>query len=165
LHLKKPEQHLISMGTHYKGTKCEVQALDTFIKLVRGTDSLNSRLRGSLGPDSSLTESQFAVLEALLHLGPLCLGVLAQKLLKTGGNLTLVVKNLEKQGLVRRRQESSDKRYTFIHLTPTGEKLIRKVFVQHVQAIVKEMQVLSLAEQAELGRLCKKLGLSAAKHR
>ena len=148
------------MGTHYKGTKREVQALDTFIKLVRGTDSLNSRLRGSLGPDSSLTESQFAVLEALLHLGPLCLSVLAQKLLKTGGNLTLVVKNLEKQGLVRRKQESSDKRYTSIHLTPSGEKLIRKVFARHVEAIVKEMQVLSLAEQAELGRLCKSLGLA-----
>jgi len=149
------------MGTHYKGTKREVQALDTFIKLVRGTDSLTSRLRSHLESSSSpLTESQFAVLEALLHLGPLCLSVLAQKLLKTGGNLTLVVKNLEKQGFVRRKQESSDKRYTSIHLTPAGEKVIRRVFARHVAAIVNQMQVLSLAEQAELGRLCKRLGLA-----
>jgi MarR family 2-MHQ and catechol resistance regulon transcriptional repressor len=147
------------MGTHYKGSKREVQALDTFIKLIRGTDSLSSRLRGRLEP-SSLTESQFAVLEALLHLGPLCLSVLAQKLLKTGGNLTLVVKNLEKQGLVKRKQESSDRRYTSIHLTPSGEKLIRKVFANHAEAITQEMQILSTQEQAELGRLCKKLGLA-----
>src|ERR1700756_5121326 len=112
------------MPTHYKGSKREVQALDTFIKLMRGTNSLTARLRSHL-EFSSLTESQFAVLEALLHLGPLCLSVLAQKLLQTGGNLTLVVKSLEKQGLVKRKQESSDRRYTSIHLTPSGEKLIR----------------------------------------
>jgi MarR family 2-MHQ and catechol resistance regulon transcriptional repressor len=150
------------MGTHYKGTKQEVQALDAFIKLIRGTNSLSSRLRAHLESASSLTESQFAVLEALLHLGPRCLTVLAEKLLKTGGNLTLVVRNLEKQGLVKRKQESSDRRYTSIHLTPAGEKLIRRVFAQHAAAIVKEMKVLSLTEQAELGRLCKKLGLAGS---
>jgi MarR family 2-MHQ and catechol resistance regulon transcriptional repressor len=148
------------MGTHYKGTKREVQALDTFIKLMRGSDSVMSRLRGSLD-SSDLTESQFAVLEALLHLGPLCLTVLAQKLLKSGGNLTMVVNNLQKRGLVRKQQEGSDRRYTSIHLTPSGEKLIRKVFARHLAAIVKEMQVLSLDEQAELGRLCRKLGLAS----
>jgi MarR family 2-MHQ and catechol resistance regulon transcriptional repressor len=147
------------MGTHYKGAKREVQALDTFIKLIRGTESLSARLRSHLD-ETSLTDSQFSVLEALLHLGPLCLSSLAQKLLKTGGNLTLVVRNLEKQGLVRRKQESSDRRYTSIHLTASGEKLIRKVFARHVEAITKEMQILSPEEQAELGRLCKKLGLA-----
>ena len=77
------------MGTHYKGTKREVQALDTFIKLVRGTDSLTSRLRSHLESSSSpLTESQFAVLEALLHLGPLCLSVLATLTLMRKSTLT-----------------------------------------------------------------------------
>src|SRR5213078_4026775 len=76
-----------AMGTHYKGSKREVQALDTFIKLIRGTESLSARLRSRLD-ETSLTDSQFSVLEALLHLGPLCLSSLAQKLLKTGGNLT-----------------------------------------------------------------------------
>jgi MarR family 2-MHQ and catechol resistance regulon transcriptional repressor len=147
------------MGTHYKGAKREVQALDTFIKLIRGTESLSARLRSHLD-ETSLTDSQFSVLEALLHLGPLCLSSLAQKLLKTGGNLTLVVRNLEKQGLVRRKQESADRRYTSIHLTPSGEKLIRKVFAKHAHAITQEMQILSPEEQVELGRLCKKLGLA-----
>jgi MarR family 2-MHQ and catechol resistance regulon transcriptional repressor len=148
------------MPTHYKGSKQEVQALDAFIKLVRGSDSVMSRLRGSLD-SSDLTESQFAVLEALLHLGPLCLKALAQKLLKSGGNLTMVVNNLQKRGLVRRQQEGSDRRYTSIHLTPSGDKLIRRVFATHVVAIVREMQALSPPEQAELGRLCKKLGLAS----
>jgi MarR family 2-MHQ and catechol resistance regulon transcriptional repressor len=147
------------MGTHYKGSKREVQALDTFIKLVRCNESLTSRLRSSLD-SSDLSESQFAVLEALLHLGPLCLTALAEKLLKSGGNLTMVVNNLQKRGLVRKQQEGSDRRYTSIHLTPSGEKLIRKVFARHVVAIVKEMQALSLDDQAELARLCKKLGLA-----
>jgi len=52
---KKPDEHLIAMGTHYKGTKREVQALNTFIKLMRGTGSLTSRLRSHLD-NSSLTE-------------------------------------------------------------------------------------------------------------
>jgi DNA-binding MarR family transcriptional regulator len=93
------------MPTYHKGTPQEVQALDTFIKLTRATDSLQARLarRETFG---DLTPRQFGVLETLYHLGPMRQGEICAKLLKSGGNITLVVDNLEKRGLVRRQRDS-----------------------------------------------------------
>src|SRR5215510_5039886 len=123
------------MPTHYRGTPVEVLALDTFIKLSRASESVGARLihGGTLG---SLTESQFGVLETLLHLGPLCLGEISAKLLKSGGNITLVVDNLEKQGLVRRERDPDDRRMVVVSLTEAGEALIQQVMPRHVAAIV-----------------------------
>lgn len=145
------------MPTHYKGTPVEVRALNLIIKLVRCSDSINHRLEQPL-QQSGLTTSQFGVLEALWHLGPLCLSDLARKLLKTGGNLTLVVRNLERDGMVRRRQANDDRRYFRIELTAKGKKLVQAVFAQHLQRVVRITGVLQPAEQEELARLCKRLG-------
>lgn len=149
------------MPTHYQGSSQEVRALELIIKLTRCADSVNHRLEMALA-ESGLTTSQFGVLEALHHLGPLCLSDLAKKLLKTGGNLTLVVRNLERDGLVKRQQSKEDRRFQLIRLTPKGERLIRKVFPQHLGRLVKLMSVLEPAEQEQLARLCKLLGKNGA---
>jgi MarR family 2-MHQ and catechol resistance regulon transcriptional repressor len=103
------------MGTHYKGSKKEVNSLNTYIKLIRVVESLNSTLYVSLLKEG-LTESQFGVLEALFHLGPMSQKNLGGKLLKSGGNITLVIDNLEKRGLVIRRRGVVDRRYFNIQL-------------------------------------------------
>ncbi|MNL38521.1 HTH-type transcriptional regulator MhqR [compost metagenome] len=105
-----------------------------------------------------LTLSQFGTLEILHHVGPLCARDLCLKLLTSSGNITLVIDNLEKRGLVRRVRESSDRRVVTIHLTPEGETLIRDVFPRHVAGITETLGVLSPDEQEELRRLCRKLG-------
>ncbi len=87
------------MGTHYDGSESEVKTLNAFIKLMRASESINNRLNRHLA-EQDLTVSQFGVLEALLHLGPLNQKSLAEKLLKSGGNITLVIDNLEKSGWV-----------------------------------------------------------------
>jgi MarR family 2-MHQ and catechol resistance regulon transcriptional repressor len=145
------------MPTHFKGTAKETLALNTFIKLTRASDSVVGRLfrRGLLG---DLTPSQFGVLEALHHVGPLCQGEISSKLLRSSGNITLVIDNLEKQGLVRRERDTNDRRLVRVSLTPEGERLIRKIFPEHVKAIAEEMGTLSAPEQQQLGELCKKLG-------
>jgi len=56
------------MGTHYKGTKKEIRALNTYIKFIRASDSLSSRINSRL-TKTELSESQFNVLDALFHLG------------------------------------------------------------------------------------------------
>ena len=145
------------MPTHHRGTDEERRALDAYIKLVRASESLAARLAPQLDA-AGLTISQFGALEALYHLGPLCQRDLAAKLLKSGGNITLVVDNLEKRGLVRRQRERDDRRFITVHLTDAGQALIERVFPAHVAALVAEMGVLSGDEQVELGRLCKKLG-------
>ncbi len=145
------------MPTHYQGTPEEALALDTFIKLTRAADSFCARLysRGTMG---DLTPTQFGVMESLYHLGPMSQGEIGAKLLKSGGNMTLVVDNLEKQGLVRRQRDLEDRRVVTVSLTPAGRELIGGIFPGHVAAIVEEMSVLSAEEQQNLGRLCRKLG-------
>ena len=145
------------MPTHFQGNPETIRALDTFIKLTRATESLLARLsrRGTMG---SLSASQFAVLEALYHLGPLTQGQVSAKLLKSTGNLTLVIDNLEKRGHVRRARENHDRRVVTIHLTDAGRALIERLFPAHAAAICDELNLLSVAEQEQLARICARLG-------
>ena len=131
--------------------------LNTFIKLTRSYESFMARLvqRGAIG---DLTFSQFGVLETLYHLGPMCQGDVSGKLLKSCGNITLVLDNLEKRGLVRCDRNPEDRRMLMISLTHTGEELIAQIFPEQARAITVEMSVLTPEEQATLGVLCKKLG-------
>lgn len=146
------------MGTKYKGSEREIRALDSYIKLVRATEAVNSRSSQNYTA-AGLTVSQFGVLEALFHGGPLCQRDLARKILKSTGNITMVIDNLEKRGLVQRERGFEDRRFITIHLTDQGTEMIGSIFPGQVAAIVKEMQVLTPGEQGELARLCRKLGL------
>ncbi|MBI1881639.1 MAG: MarR family transcriptional regulator [Chloroflexi bacterium] len=145
------------MPTHYRGSDQEVLALNTFIKLSRASDALLARLNQH-DTMANLTHSQFGVLESLYHLGPMCPGELSTKLLKSGGNMTLVIDNLEKQGLVQRERDSEDRRMIIVSLTPAGHELISEIFPNHVAAIVEELSYLTPEEQKTLGDLCRKLG-------
>lgn len=146
------------MGTHYKGKTEEKLALNAFIALMRASESLNSRLYMSL-KKYKLTISQFGTLEALYHLGPMCQSTLGKKLLKSGGNITMVIDNLEKRSLVTRKRDSNDRRFISVHLTDEGEKLIKEVLPIHVGNIVNELNILSGEELKKLTEYCKKIGL------
>jgi len=146
------------MGTHYKGNKKEVKTLNAFIKLTRASESINDRLNRHHAKQN-LTVSQFGVLEALLHLGSLNQKALGKKLLKSGGNITLVVDNLEKSGWVERQRNPEDRRSMLVHLTPEGEDLISSYFPRHLENIMEEFKVLSNEELDQLAVMCKKVGL------
>lgn len=145
------------MPTHYSGTRAEMRTLDTFIKLTRCTNSLLARLaeRNTIG---DLTWSQFAVLEALYHLGHMTQGEISAKVLKSGSNMTTVIDNLERDGLVRRERDANDRRVIHVHLTEAGSAKVEAVLPGHIAALVDEFKVLSPSEQETLGELCKKLG-------
>lgn len=145
------------MPTHYKGSQKAVAALSAYINLMRASDSLAARLTAQL-ESHELTMGQFGVLEALYHLGPMCQRMLGKKLLRSGGNITVVVDNLEKHGLVRRERQKDDRRKVMIRLTQPGKAILEQVLPPHVEAIVKEMSRLTPDEQEELRRLCRKLG-------
>ena len=147
------------MGTHYDGRPAETRALDAYIKLTRAAASVDARLAPGLA-EAGLTPTQLGVLEALLHLGPLGQRTLGAKLLSSGGNITTVVDNLERRGLVRRERRDDDRRHVTVHLTAEGRRLIAKVFPSHVREIVAAFSALTAAEQEALGRPAKKLGLS-----
>jgi len=147
------------MGTHYDGRPAEIRALDAYIKLTRAVSAVEARLAPGVA-QAALTPTQLGVLEALLHLGPLGQRTLRDKLLTSGGNVTMVIDNLERRGLVRRERRDDDRRNVIVHLTPEGRRLIARAFPGHVRAIVDAFSALSPAEQETLGRLAKKLGLS-----
>ena len=144
------------MGTHYRGTKKEIRALNTYIKFMRTADSLSSRINSQL-IKTELSESQLNVLDALFHLGPLSQKDLDKKLLRSGGNITMVIDNLEKRKFVERKRGTKDRRIFTVHLTPEGKKLMEKVLPQKVDAVTNEILKLSKDEQYEFQRLCKKI--------
>lgn len=146
------------MATHFQGTDQERQALDAFIKLNRGAESVSRRVNEHLR-DHHLTVSQFGVLEALYHLGPMPVGELAGKILRSSANLTLVIDNLVKQGLAARERRADDRRAVEISLTSKGQALVAELLPGHVAGVVAAFDSLSAEEQATLAALCRKVGL------
>ena len=145
------------MIKRFKGTPAQERALSAYVKLERAAGAAFAYARVGL-EEAGLTLSQFAVLEALYHLGPLFLGDLARRILTSSGNLTLVVDNLQKRGLVKRKQQGKDKRFILATITPAGKKLIARIFPEHARRITEVMARLKPDEQEQLGDLCRKLG-------
>jgi MarR family 2-MHQ and catechol resistance regulon transcriptional repressor len=149
------------MPTRHRGTADEVRALNGLITLVRCSEAVGVALHRELGR-KGLTSSQFGVLEALFHLGPLCQGDLAAKLLRTGASTTSVVEGLERRGLLVRQRTEEDKRFVRVALTSKGRRLIEDLFPSHAEKVARVFSALSADEQEELRRLCRKLGTAAA---
>jgi MarR family transcriptional regulator, 2-MHQ and catechol-resistance regulon repressor len=148
------------MATRHRGPEKEVRALNAYIALMRAAESVTARLQGRLA-EASVTGGQFGALEALYHLGPMRPNELARKLLRSAGNMTTVLDNLERRGWVVRRREKDDRRCLTVHLTDAGRRLVARVFPGHVEDLVREFGVLTAAEQEELRRLCRALGTGA----
>jgi MarR family 2-MHQ and catechol resistance regulon transcriptional repressor len=139
----------------------EEQALRLWISLARCYITF-SRAVACKVAEYDLTAPQFGVLETLLHLGPLSLGELAEKLLVTGGNVTYVMDRLETQGLVVRERSGDDRRVVRAHLTTKGRATIEGVFPGHVGFVQGLVQGLGSEERDELRVLLKKLGRGIA---
>ncbi len=148
------------MPTKYRGNAAEVRALNTFIKLMRATDALGGSLARALASEADLTMSQFGVLEALLHLGPLSQGDICHKLLLSGSNITTVIDNLEKRQLVRRERRTDDRRVVEVSLTAKGRHVIEGLFPDHARRITNLFSALTPKQQDQLAALCRTLGLS-----
>lgn len=110
---------------------------------------------------AGLGRSDFGVLEALLHKGPLPVNILGAKVLLTSGSITTAVDRLEHQGLVKRGSHAVDRRARIVHLTPAGRKLVRRLFTGHQKAMEQAASALSPPERAVLIRLLRKLGRAA----
>lgn len=149
------------MSTHYPGTAEERLALDAYIKLTRAAESTGARINHHLH-EFDLTVSQFGVLEALYHLGPMPVGRLGEKILKSSGNMTLVVDNLARRGLIARERREDDRRCIEVSLTSQGAALVERILPGHVAGVVAVMGALTAEEQEQLGGLCRKLGLAQA---
>ncbi len=134
-------------------------ALSMWVKLARASATFG-RLAGKDIEKHGLTHPQFGVLEMLGHLGPLTIGEIGKRMLVTGGCVTVILDNLEREGLVERTRSSDDRRVIRVRLTSDGESKFKSIFGKHADRVAELASVLSHQEQIQLSTLLKKLGLS-----
>jgi MarR family 2-MHQ and catechol resistance regulon transcriptional repressor len=132
-----------------------------WLVLWKAFDSLQLHALRSIR-EMGLGLSDFGVLEALLHKGPLPVNALGAKIRLTSGSISVAIDRLEEKGLVERKDDAEDRRARVVHLTPAGRKLIESAFRQHTAAMERSTAGLSKLERAQAIRLLKKLGGQAA---
>jgi MarR family transcriptional regulator, 2-MHQ and catechol-resistance regulon repressor len=136
-------------------------ALKLWVVLARATAAVTKHMESDIAR-YDLTGTEFGILEALYHKGPMLLGEIQRKILVTSGGITYLVDRLVEKGLVRREQCEEDRRARYAVLTPTGQSLIKRIFPAHAARIEQAVSGLTAAEQREAIQLLRKLGLSAA---
>jgi MarR family 2-MHQ and catechol resistance regulon transcriptional repressor len=137
------------------------QSLKLWVVLARAYAAVGRQVDADIGRHG-LTTTEFGILEALHHKGPLLLGEIQRKVLVTSGGITYLVDRLVEKGLVRREDCPSDRRARYAVLTPAGEALISRIFPDHAARIERALSGLSAEEQAETTALLRRLGLAAA---
>lgn len=130
--------------------------MKTLIALTRCTQRVHKRELRTI-KEGGLTVSQFAVLELLYHKGDLKICEILEKSLATGGNMTVVIDNLAKEGMVSRCSDPKDRRVNLISITEKGKKLISNIFPKHVENINEIFSVLTTEEKNNLINILKKL--------
>lgn len=113
---------------------------------------------GKLG----LSLTDFAIMEALLHKGPLAVNDIGKKVSLTSGSITTAIDRLGERGLVERRGDQADRRARIVHLTAAGHKVISAAFAKHAATLDTLGGELSAVERHHAIRLLKKLGHAAA---
>ena len=131
-----------------------------WVVLWKATKAVEAHARRSV-QGTELGLSDFGVLEALLHKGPLPISALGKKVLLSSGSMTAAVDRLEKSGYVERAPMSTDRRACIVHLTEEGSKLIGKVFAEHERDMERVFSLMDNSERRALANLLRKLGHGA----
>ena len=137
-------------------------ALKLLVVMARAFNAVTEFVGREDMEQHGITPTEFAILEALYHKGPLLLGEVQRKILVTSGGITYLVDRLVEKGLVKREQCPEDRRARYAVLTPAGQALIKKIFPAHAARIEQAMSGLTQAEQREATALLRKLGLAVA---
>jgi MarR family 2-MHQ and catechol resistance regulon transcriptional repressor len=114
-------------------------------------------LKGGLG------ESDFRVLEVLLHKGPMPVNAIGPKVDLNPGSVSVAVDRLYKKGLVSRVESGSDRRVRTVSLTDKGRRVFVPIFREHAALIKRAFQNVSPEEQRKLEEVLKKIGRRAEK--
>jgi MarR family transcriptional regulator, 2-MHQ and catechol-resistance regulon repressor len=112
--------------------------------------------------ETGLGLSDFGVLEALLHKGPLPVNTIGPIVDLTPGSISIAVDRLVAKGLVSRAESADDRRVRMVALTPRGKTLIVLAFRKHAGQMKKVFSELSAEELRCLETTLKKAGKRAA---
>lgn len=137
------------------------KAVQAYVKLIRSAEALHVRVSRGLAIEG-LTASQFSAMKVLRIHGALPQRDIAKYLLQSGGNITLVVDNLERDGLAQRVRDTEDRRIVMVTLTEKGEQLFDRIYPGHLDRIREAMSPLSEKQITEISELLDTLHLSDA---
>jgi MarR family 2-MHQ and catechol resistance regulon transcriptional repressor len=146
------------------GEMQDSSGIHVWLVLMKTFQALMPRAAESIA-QTELGDSDFRILEALLHKGPLPVNTIGPKVWLTPGSISVAVDRLVKKGLVSRKDHPGDRRVRRVELTPTGRALITRGFREHAAAMEAAASVLPKNERLALLRLLKKLGKHAAEIR
>jgi MarR family 2-MHQ and catechol resistance regulon transcriptional repressor len=138
-------------------------ALKLWVVLNRAYRAVAEHVRREVDRQG-LRPTEFAVLEALYHKGPLTLGQIGESVLVTSGSVTPVADKLEQRSLIQRRISSEDRRVCYAELTVAGRELMGAIFPDHAEVIRGAMEGLTVEEKRIATALLRRLGLHAAEH-
>jgi MarR family transcriptional regulator, 2-MHQ and catechol-resistance regulon repressor len=141
-------------------TRNNATGVHLWLVLMKAYQALHQGAMRSIA-GTGLCFSDFAVLETLLHKGPLPVNTIGAKIALSSGSSTAAIDRLEKKGLVRRAADPTDRRTRIVHLSEEGKVLIRRAFGKHAADIEAVTGSLTTTEQKTLAGLLKKLGMSA----
>lgn len=130
-------------------------SIKAMVVMRKAFRSINSKLADSF-VENQLTPTQFSVLEVLYTKGTMKIGELIDNILATSGNMTVVIKNMEKKGWVTRLVCPSDKRAYLVSLTDKGKTIIEKALPEHIQQVEDIFSVLDDKDCQDLIRILKK---------
>lgn len=130
--------------------------LKLLIALSRATSAVHKGSTKNM-KEKGVTPSQFEVLEALYHKGPMKVCAITEKILTSNGNMTVIIANLEKEGLVRRTADPNDRRASIIKITEPGKDIIEAIFPLHLEYLKESFSRLEDEEKEEIIRLMKKM--------
>jgi MarR family transcriptional regulator, 2-MHQ and catechol-resistance regulon repressor len=108
-----------------------------------------------------LGESDFRVLEVLLHKGPMPVNVIGPKVGLNPGSVSVAVDRLYKKGLVSRVESDNDRRVRTVSLTEKGRRVFVPIFREHAALIKRAFQDVSPQEQRRIEEVLKKIGRRA----
>lgn len=147
------------MGSKFKGTFEEKLSLESYIKLFRASEIVKNKI-SSVTNSLGYSDGQFYVMDVLYHLGNLPQKVLAEKIMRTEGNITMIINNLLKRKVIKRTKSKADGRVHLISLSEKGSLEFERIFPEFVREVQKVFSSLTKEEKFLLQNLCKKLGVS-----
>lgn len=130
----------------------EIHAQIVFKKAER-TINLNT---GKTIREAGLTISQFSVLDVLYTKGEMRICNLINKSLATFGNMTVIIKNMERDGLLYKKTDENDRRASVVGLTEKGRHLFKTILPGHKAELEHVYSVLTPDERATLITILKK---------
>ncbi|CAN5404775.1 MarR family transcriptional regulator [soil metagenome] len=134
----------------------EEPCVQAYVRLVRSAEALHAEVSRGLVVEG-LTASQFSAMKVLRIHGKLAQRDIARYILKSGGNITILVDHLEREGLAVRDRDTVDRRVVYVSLTAKGEALFDSLYPSHLERIREGMAALTEAECDQLTRLLQKV--------